>query len=86
MTPSASSRRRSRQRCLGARAAGRRVGDDADLVAARRLAAREVEDMPEQAADRRAQHMQDFERRSAMVGFTPSLTMAAPAMDIGGRR
>ena len=31
------SRRQRRQRRIGARAAGRRVGDDADLMAARRL-------------------------------------------------
>ena len=50
-----------RERSVGAFAAARRIGDHADLVSARRLAAREVADMAEQAADRGAQHMQDVE-------------------------
>ena len=54
-------RRKLGERRVGALAAARRIGDDADLVAARRLAAREVADMPEQSADRRAQHVQDVE-------------------------
>ena len=49
------------ERGIGAFAAARRVGNDADLVAARRLAAREVANMPEQSADRRAKDMQDVE-------------------------
>ena len=54
------------------RAAGQAVGDQADLVAARRLPADEIDDMPEQAADRRAEDMQDFKRRrgSGMSGST----------------
>ena len=58
---------------LGARAAGRRVGDQADPVSARSLAARQVEHVAEQPADRRAQDMQDLESAGvpfAMRAFT----------------
>jgi hypothetical protein len=44
---------------LGPRAAGVRVGNDSDLMAAHGLAAGEIDDMSEQAADRRAQDMKD---------------------------
>ena len=47
-------------RC-GAFAAGRGIGHDADLVPARRLAAREIEHVAEQAADRRPQDVEDLE-------------------------
>ncbi len=46
------------------------VGNDADLVAARCLAAREVANMPEQSADRRAkdvQHVESVGHRSSFV-------------------
>src|SRR5206468_2689520 len=52
-------RRDRRQRRLGALAAGHAVGDDADMVAAVRLAVGEVEDVAENAADRRAHRVQD---------------------------
>jgi hypothetical protein len=40
-------------------AAGSGIGDDPNLVAARRLSACEVDDMPKKAADRGSQHMQN---------------------------
>ena len=46
---------------VGLCAAARRIGDHADPVSARRLAACEVADMAEQSADRGAQHVQDVE-------------------------
>ena len=54
-------RRDGRQRRLGARAAGRAVADDADLMPARGLAARDIEDVTENAADRRAGDVHDLE-------------------------
>ena len=51
-----------RQRRLGAFAAGQAVGDDADMVAAVGLAVGEVEDVTEDAADRRAHRVQDTKR------------------------
>ena len=51
-----------RQRLLGAFAAGEAVGDDADMMAAIGLAVGEIEDMPEDAADRRARGVQDPKR------------------------
>ena len=50
-----------RQRRVGAFAAGQAVADDADVVAALGLAVGEIEDMAENAADRRARHMHDLE-------------------------
>ena len=55
-------RRDLRQRGFGAFAAGEAVGDDADLVAALGLAVGEIEDMTEDAADRRAHRVQDAKR------------------------
>ena len=55
-------RRDGRERGLGAGAAGRAVADDADVMTARGLAARDIEDMPENAADRSAGDMHDLER------------------------
>ena len=51
-----------RQRRLGAFAAGQAVGDDADMVAAVGLAVGEVQDVTEDAADRRAHRVQDTKR------------------------
>jgi hypothetical protein len=53
--------RQIRQLSLCRGAAGRSIGDDADPVPARRLAARQIEHMPEQSADRSAQHMQNVD-------------------------
>jgi hypothetical protein len=50
------------QRFVGARAAGKAVGNHADPVSARDLLVREVEYMAEQAANRRSKHMQNIER------------------------
>ena len=47
---------------LGDAIAGEAVGDDADAVAAGDLAAHQIGDMPEQAADRGAQDVNDVER------------------------
>ena len=55
-------RRDFRQRLLGAFAAGEAVGDDADMMAAIGLAVGEIEDMAEDAADRRARRVQDTKR------------------------
>ena len=51
-----------RERGLGAGAAGGAVADDADVMAARGLAAGEIEDVAENAADRRAGDVHDLER------------------------
>ena len=51
-----------RQRRLGAFAAGEAVGDDADMVAAVGLSIGEVQDVTEDAADRRAHRVQDTKR------------------------
>ena len=51
-----------RQRLLGAFAAGEAVGDDADVMAAVGLAVGEIEDVAENAADRRARGVQDTKR------------------------
>src|SRR3954452_9794372 len=50
------------QRLFGAFAAGQAVGDDADVVAAVGLAVGEVEDVAENAANRRAHRVQDTKR------------------------
>ena len=55
-------RRDLRQRRLGAFAAGQAVGDDADMMAAVGLAVGEIEDVTEDAADRRAHRVQDTKR------------------------
>ena len=46
---------------IGTRAAGRRIDDEADAVAARGLAAGDVNDMAKQAAERRPQDVQDLQ-------------------------
>jgi len=51
-----------RQRLLGAFTAGEAVGDDADVMAAVGLAVGEIEDMSENAADRRPRRVQDPKR------------------------
>ena len=71
-----------RQRLLGAFAAGEAVGDDADMVAAVGLAVGEIEDMAENAADRRARGVQDAKRltvneRHDQNQRTPTSTGAA---------
>ncbi len=53
-------RRDSRERGLGAGAAGRAVADDADVMTARGLAARDIEDVPENAADRSTGDVHDL--------------------------
>ena len=57
-------------RC-GAFATGRGIGHDADLVAARRLTAREIEHVAEQAADRRPQDVENLE--GAVRSHAPSV-------------
>jgi hypothetical protein len=54
-------RREFGQDLFGARPAGRAIGDEADAVAARDLAAGEIEDMAEQTADRRAENVDDVQ-------------------------
>jgi hypothetical protein len=54
--------RQGRESRLGAFPAGRRIGHDADLMSARRLAAREIEHMAEQPADRGSEDVQYPER------------------------
>ena len=75
-------RRDFRQRLLGAFAAGEAVGDDADMMAAIGLAVGEIEDMAEDAADRRARGVQDAKRltvneRHDQNQRTPTGTSAA---------
>ena len=48
--------------CIGAFAAGEAVGDDADMMAAIGLTVGEIQDVPENAADRRARRVQDTKR------------------------
>ena len=55
-------RRELGQRLVGALAAGEAVGEDADMMAAIDLAVGEVEDVAEDAADRRAHGVQDAKR------------------------
>jgi hypothetical protein len=50
------------QNCVRGGTACHRVGDDADLVTQRGLAAREIDHVAEQSADRRAQNVEDFQR------------------------
>ncbi len=57
-------RRQRRERRIGARPAGGRVGDDADLMAALGLSAGEIEHVAEQAADGGAHDVNDPERAS----------------------
>ena len=52
---------------LGARAAGAPVGDQADAVAARDLLARKIEHVAEQAADRRAEYVENVQRPHGTV-------------------
>ena len=61
--PSASEGSSLSQDILGAGAAGVRIGDQADPMPARDLFVGEVEHMAEQAADRRAKHVQDVKGR-----------------------
>ena len=55
------------QRVFGARRRRCAVGDQADAVAARDLLARQIEHMAKQAADRRAEHMQDIQWISSVA-------------------
>ena len=48
---------------VGARSAGGRIDDHADAMAAAGLAGDQVDHMAEQPAERRAQDVQDIERR-----------------------
>jgi hypothetical protein len=50
-------------------AARQRIRDDAHAMAVLRLCACEVDDMPEQAADRRAHHMQDAQGLVSILSF-----------------
>ena len=68
LKPSASEGVKLAQDCFGMRAAGAPVGDDADAVAARHLLARQIEHVAEQAADRRAKHVQNVQG-SACASF-----------------
>ena len=85
-----------RQRLLGAFAAGEAVGDDADVMAAVGLAVGEIEDMTEDAADRRARRVQDTKRlafdhrhdqnqRSPTSTVSPGLSGGAWRHDIARR-
>jgi hypothetical protein len=56
------------------------VDDEADLMAARGLTAREVEHVPEQAAERRSHHMQDSERSVAWSGHASTLLVDSFAL------
>jgi hypothetical protein len=68
-------RRQVRERGFRPGAAGGRVDDEADPVPALRLAARQIEHMPKQPADRGAQHVQDVEACGRRVdGTDPTKT------------
>jgi len=60
-------RRQFRESGLGLCPAGRGIRDEAHAMSARDLAAREVEHMAEQPADRRPQDMQDIEAALCLV-------------------
>jgi hypothetical protein len=62
MDPKLEARSDLRQRRLGALAAGKAIGDDADMVAAVGLSVGQIEDVPENSADRRAHRVQDTKR------------------------
>jgi hypothetical protein len=61
-------RREFGQCCLGARAAGQAVDDQADAVATGGLAAGDVEHVTKQAADRRAKDVKDFQAFRRNIG------------------
>jgi hypothetical protein len=66
--------RQRRQRGLGLRAAGHRVGDEPDAMAAHRLRPRQIDHVAEQPAHRRAQDMKDIEPAGGRLlhrAFTP---------------
>ena len=58
------------ERRFGAFAAGQAVGDDADMMAAVGLAIGEVEDVAEDAADRRAHRMQNTKRLTLLRAWS----------------
>src|SRR6187551_172141 len=77
-----------RQRLFGAFTAGEAVGDDADVMTAVGLAVGEIEDMAENAADRRARGVQDTKRLTVDEGHdqnqrAPASTSAATRHGIG---
>ncbi len=72
---------------FGALAAGRAVDDQADAVAARRLALHQIDDVAEQPAERRPQDMQDFEARRDETGLcAPRLRRSADAARRPGQK
>ena len=77
-------RRDLRQRLLGAFAAGEAVGDDADMMAAIGLAVGEIEDVAENAADRRAHRVQDAKRLTVDEGHDQN--QCSPAGDARGNQ
>ena len=79
----------SRQRLIGAFAAGEAVGNDADLMAAVGLAVGEIQDVPEDAADGRARRVQDAERLTFGVRHhqnqrSPTRTVSPGLSDVPG--
>ena len=62
-------------------AAGRAVDNKADAMAAFDLRVRQIDDVPEQSAERRAQHMQDLQAgrlaRGRMRRLAPTPTFRA---------
>ena len=73
-------RRERREASPRRRAAGRRVGNDADAMAARGLGARQIDDVAEQPADRRAQDVQDVEAPSAVAAIACTKSIARCTM------
>ena len=62
-------RRQFGENGIGARAAGRAVDNQADTMAALDLALRDIDDMAEQAAERRPQNMDDLEAGRCECGL-----------------
>ena len=67
--------RQFREHRFGARAAGRRIGDQPDAVSARGLSAREIDHVAEQAADRGAQHVQNLQASGGRSAVMRKLTL-----------
>ena len=75
------------QRRLGAFAAGEAVGDDADVMAAIGLSVGEIQDVPEDSADRRAHRVQDTKRLTFNQGHdqnqrSPTSTVSPGLMGV----
>ena len=64
LDPERQTRRQRRERSFGPGTAGGGIHNQADPMSTRRLPLRQIDHVPEQAAERGAQHVHDIERRS----------------------